>query len=75
MQQPKYPTFAVPPRTRFTLQCSSMRDRIVAQLVPQVASGALQIRIARTFPLAAAAEAQAISEAGHAQGKLVLTVP
>jgi len=47
----------------------------LAQLVALVASGTLHITIARTFPLAVAAEAQAISEAGHARGKLVLTVP
>ncbi len=34
--------------------------------------GAVQLTIARTFPLAQAAEAQRVSEAGHVRGKLVL---
>jgi NADPH:quinone reductase-like Zn-dependent oxidoreductase len=46
----------------------------LAELAGQVASGAVQVTIARTFPLASAAEAQAASEAGHARGKIVLTV-
>ncbi len=50
-------------------------EKYGVRFVALVASGTLHITIARTFPLAAAAEAQAISEAGHARGKLVLTVP
>lgn len=37
--------------------------------------GEFRIPIARTFPLAAAAEAQAASQAGHVAGRLVVTVP
>ncbi|MEV8393363.1 MULTISPECIES: NADP-dependent oxidoreductase [unclassified Streptomyces] len=37
------------------------------------AEGALRLRIAGTFPLAEAAQAQQTSENGHANGKLVLT--
>ncbi|MFE7565362.1 NADP-dependent oxidoreductase [Streptomyces sp. NPDC057539] len=37
------------------------------------AEGALRLRIAGTFPLAEAAQAQETSENGHANGKLVLT--
>ncbi|PVE06087.1 NADP-dependent oxidoreductase [Streptomyces scopuliridis] len=37
------------------------------------AEGALRLRIARTFPLAEAAQAQQTSEDGHANGKLVIT--
>jgi NADPH:quinone reductase-like Zn-dependent oxidoreductase len=36
------------------------------------ADGQLRLRVAGTFPLAEAAKAQEISEAGHAKGKLVL---
>ncbi|MFJ9027697.1 NADP-dependent oxidoreductase [Streptomyces sp. NPDC102274] len=37
------------------------------------AEGALRLRIAGTFPLAEAAQAQRTSEDGHARGKLVIT--
>ncbi|MBJ7608851.1 MAG: NADP-dependent oxidoreductase [Candidatus Dormibacteraeota bacterium] len=37
--------------------------------------GALRIAVAKTFPLAAAAEAHAASQAGHVAGRLVVTVP
>jgi NADPH:quinone reductase-like Zn-dependent oxidoreductase len=71
-------TIADPDAAKYGVRYSSggSKDpvRILSQLVPQVASGAVQIRIARIFPLASAAEAQAMSEAGHAEGKLVLTV-
>ena len=39
-----------------------------------VASGALRVNVERTFPLAHAAEAHELGEAGRTQGKLVLTV-
>lgn len=37
--------------------------------------GAFRIPVEKTFPLAAAAEAQAASQAGHVTGRLVVTVP
>jgi NADPH:quinone reductase-like Zn-dependent oxidoreductase len=43
----------------------------IAQLVE---SGALRVEIARTFPLAEAAAAHALSESGHTRGKIVLVV-
>lgn len=46
----------------------------LAALVAQVAAGAVRVTIARTFPLARAAEAQRISEDGHVRGKLVLSI-
>ena len=39
-----------------------------------VTSGALRVHLERTFPLAHAAEAHELGEAGRTQGKLVLTV-
>nr|WSZ97572.1 NADP-dependent oxidoreductase [Streptomyces sp. NBC_00857] len=45
----------------------------LAENVRLAAEGALRLNIARVFPLAEAAEAQAISEGGHAGGKLVIT--
>jgi NADPH:quinone reductase-like Zn-dependent oxidoreductase len=43
----------------------------IAELVE---SGALRVNVERTFPLAHAAEAHELGEAGRTQGKLVLTV-
>jgi NADPH:quinone reductase-like Zn-dependent oxidoreductase len=40
-----------------------------------VAAGALTLPIGRTFPLAAAAEAQRACARGHTRGRLVVTVP
>jgi NADPH:quinone reductase-like Zn-dependent oxidoreductase len=37
--------------------------------------GAFGIPVERTFPLEAAAEAQAASEAGHVAGRFMVTVP
>ncbi|MFJ1750979.1 NADP-dependent oxidoreductase [Streptomyces sp. NPDC088116] len=45
----------------------------LAENVRLAAEGALRLNIARVFPLADAAEAHAISEGGHAGGKLVIT--
>ncbi|MEV4973518.1 NADP-dependent oxidoreductase [Streptomyces scopuliridis] len=45
----------------------------LAENVRLAAEGALRLRIARTFPLAEAAQAQQTSEDGHATGKLVIT--
>jgi NADPH:quinone reductase-like Zn-dependent oxidoreductase len=39
-----------------------------------VASGALRVEIAKTFPLAEVAQAHAQSESGHTRGKIVLAV-
>ena len=43
----------------------------IAELVDE---GALRVHLERTFPLADAAEAHELGEAGRTQGKLVLTV-
>ncbi|MFE4371334.1 NADP-dependent oxidoreductase [Streptomyces sp. NPDC056835] len=45
----------------------------LAQNARLAAEGALRLRIAGTFPLAEAAQAQQTSEDGHANGKLVIT--
>ena len=38
-------------------------------------AGAFRLPVEKTFPLAAAADAQAASAAGHVAGRLVVTVP
>jgi NADPH:quinone reductase-like Zn-dependent oxidoreductase len=48
--------------------------KVLADLVKLCVDGKLQVTIAQVFPLASAAEAQAVSESGHARGKLVLTL-
>ena len=54
---------------------SSVASReLLEDLVGQVARGELKVAIGATYPLAEAAEAQRVSEAGHGRGKLVLTV-
>jgi NADPH:quinone reductase len=47
----------------------------LAELARLVDAGQLRIEVHETFPLAAAARAHALVEAGHARGKVVLTVP
>lgn len=70
-------TIADPEAERYGVHFSSGgggdRVPVLKELVDQLAAGALKITIASTFPLSAAAKAQAISEAGHARGKLILT--
>lgn len=46
----------------------------VADVARQVAAGELTVPIAARYPLADAAEAQRLSDSGHAGGKIVLTV-
>lgn len=46
----------------------------LAELARQAAAGDLVTTVGATFPLAEAAEAHRISDAGHARGKLVLTL-
>ncbi|MDQ1041191.1 NADPH:quinone reductase-like Zn-dependent oxidoreductase [Streptomyces sp. V3I8] len=46
----------------------------LAELAQQAADGTLAITVGAAYPLAAAAEAQQASDAGHSRGKLVLTV-
>ncbi|GAA4548080.1 NADP-dependent oxidoreductase [Amycolatopsis samaneae] len=52
------------------------RDRAtdLADVVARAARGELRVRIGAVHPLADAAEAQRVSDGGHARGKLVLTV-
>lgn len=51
---------------------TAVREAARAQLVELAADGSLDVRVARTFPLDAAAEAHRTSREGHARGKLVL---
>lgn len=46
----------------------------MAEVLPLIERGALQVPIARTFPLAEAAQAHRLSEQGHLLGKIVVTV-
>jgi len=53
------------------------KDRSVLALreaAEEVAEGDIHVTVAQTFPLAEAAEAARLSDAGHARGKLVLLV-
>ena len=43
-------------------------------LMKQLAAGHLRVAIERTFPLAAAAQALALSCAGHVRGKVVVAI-
>ncbi|KAA0925608.1 NADP-dependent oxidoreductase [Streptomyces apricus] len=46
----------------------------LAELARQAANGTLTLTVGATYPLAEAATAQQVSDAGHGRGKLVLTV-
>jgi NADPH2:quinone reductase len=46
----------------------------LVDLAARVVKGELTVAVAGTYPLAEVAEAHRIVEAGHARGKLVLTV-
>jgi NADPH:quinone reductase-like Zn-dependent oxidoreductase len=48
-------------------------DPRLAELTQQVAEGSLRTRVAKTLPLAEAAEAHRLNEAGGLRGKIVLT--
>jgi NADPH:quinone reductase-like Zn-dependent oxidoreductase len=50
------------------------RTDVLADLVDRAARGELKTTIADSYPLAEAAAAQRVSDAGHARGKLLLTV-
>ena len=46
----------------------------LAELAHLVANGGLQVTVAAAYPLAQAAEAQRVCEAGHGRGKIVLQI-
>src|SRR5215472_3510739 len=50
------------------------RVRALAEIGELIESGRFSLPVARTFPLAAAAEAHRVSEQGQVRGKLVLLV-
>jgi NADPH:quinone reductase-like Zn-dependent oxidoreductase len=63
---------------RYGAQVSSSPTNVAAALAEAArlyTAGAFHIPVERTFPLAAAGEAQATSMAGHVVGRLVVTVP
>lgn len=47
---------------------------VLDELAHRASTGVLQVRQARSFPLAEAAHAQALSATGHAGGKITLAV-
>jgi NADPH:quinone reductase-like Zn-dependent oxidoreductase len=49
--------------------------RHLAELATLVDDGVLRIELARTFPLARAADAQRLVEEGHVRGKVAVSVP
>jgi NADPH:quinone reductase-like Zn-dependent oxidoreductase len=49
--------------------------RHLAELATLVDDGVLRIELARTFPLAQAADAQRLVEEGHVRGKVAISVP
>jgi NADPH:quinone reductase len=51
---------------------TEVRARARFDLPPLVADGSLTVRVARTFPLARAADAHRLVQGGHAGGKVVL---
>ena len=59
---------------RAELLSMDVHSEQLTEIAELVASGAVRVEIASTFPLADVREAHALSEAGHTRGKLVLTV-
>ena len=53
-------------------ESGAFRERVRARLVATAADGRLQVPLARTFPLAQAAEALALVATGHPGGKVAL---
>ncbi|NYI59468.1 NADP-dependent oxidoreductase [Cellulomonas soli] len=51
---------------------TQVREAARGQLVELAADGSIEVHVARTYPLEAAAEAHRDSRTGHARGKLVL---
>jgi NADPH:quinone reductase-like Zn-dependent oxidoreductase len=49
--------------------------RHLAELATLVDEGVIRIELARTFPLAEAADAQRLVEEGHVRGKVAISVP
>ncbi|MDQ0324591.1 NADPH:quinone reductase-like Zn-dependent oxidoreductase [Rhodopseudomonas julia] len=50
-------------------------ERVLAEVAKLYCEGQFQARVERTFSIEQTAEAHAISEAGHASGKLVICMP
>ncbi|WP_020674029.1 NADP-dependent oxidoreductase [Amycolatopsis nigrescens] len=47
---------------------------VMSEVLPLIQRGELRVRVARTFPLAGAADAHRLSETGHLLGKIVIAV-
>jgi NADPH:quinone reductase-like Zn-dependent oxidoreductase len=59
---------------RAELLIMSTRSEQLARIAELVASGAVRVEIAASFPLSGVREAHALSETGHTRGKIILTV-
>jgi NADPH:quinone reductase-like Zn-dependent oxidoreductase len=59
---------------RAALMSMDIHAEQLAEIAELVASGAVRVEIASTFPLADVAQAHALSEAGHTRGKLILAI-
>ena len=67
--------FSAPQHGAQVSATSTNKADAFAEAARLFAAGAFSIPVEKTFPLAAAADAQATSAAGHIVGKLVVTVP
>jgi len=61
------------PMLRHLPEARARQGEILHRCAEHIEAGALRIHVSETFPLAAAAAAHRAIEAGHTQGKLVLT--
>jgi len=59
---------------QLSLMAQKDPERVLAEAARLFSEGALRVRLGGTFPLAQAAEAYQLCAAGHAVGKLVITI-
>lgn len=69
------PPGGAPEGVRVSTMYGRPSARRLAELARLVDAGQLRIEVQETFPLAAAARAHTVIEAGRVRGKLVLTIP
>jgi NADPH:quinone reductase-like Zn-dependent oxidoreductase len=51
-----------------------MQSSVLQEVGTLASTGKLKVKVDKTFPLAQAAQAQELSQQGHAEGKIVLVV-
>jgi NADPH:quinone reductase-like Zn-dependent oxidoreductase len=51
-----------------------MQSGVYEEVARLASAGKLKVKVEKTFPLAQAGQAQALSEQGHTEGKIVLIV-